>query len=133
MASIEAAIETRAAAFAGLTALIGTAPTRFYPVEARQGAVLPFVTYQVVTAPRVHVMSADKDAQPRVQMDVWASTWTSARAVRDQLLAAFDRWSGISGGTTVQASICENEGMQVQPDESLTPRLTMEFIMTVTL
>lgn len=134
MPSIEAAIEARAVAVAGLTALIGTAPTRFYPVKAAQGSMLPYVTYQIISAPRVHAMTADPNAQPRVQMDVWASTWASARLVRDQLLAAFDRWSGVSGGTTVRASLCESDGIQVQPeDTSLTPRLTCEFLMTVAL
>lgn len=127
-------MEARAIAVPGLTALIGTAPTRFYPVEAQQGSIMPYVTYQVVSAPRLHVMMADKDVQPRIQLDIWAATWASARQVRDQLLVAFDRWSGISGGTTIDASICESDGMQVEPeDTSRIPRLTMEFAMTVAL
>lgn len=134
MPSVEAAIEARAVATGGLAALIGTAPTRLYPVEAAQGSTLPYVTYQVVSAPRLHVMNADKDGQYRIQMDIWASTWTNARLVRDQLLVAFDRWSGVSGGTTVDASVCENDGIQVQPEDTTRiPRLTMEFMMTVKL
>ena len=131
MASIETALETRAAATAGLTALIGTDPVRLYPTQATQGAVLPYVTYQVISDPPVHVMSADKESQARVQLDVWASTWTSAKAVRDQVLVALDRCAGSFGGTTILGSVCDNRGMQVEPDDtSLTPRLTMEFQMT---
>jgi hypothetical protein len=129
--SIEAAIEARAAAFAGLTALIGTTPTRFYPEQAEQGAILPYVTYSVITDPPVHVMGADKEAQAHVQFDAWASSWVIARAVRDQLKLCFDRLAGTFGGTTVIGSVCDNRGMTVQPeDTSLLPRITMEFTMT---
>jgi hypothetical protein len=136
MPSIEAAIEARAVAVSGLTALIkfDNEPVRFAPIHGEQGWKLPFVTYQLVSAPRVHVMGADKDSQPRVQFDIWAETWPSARAVRDQLLVAFDRWSGVSAGTTVQASVCENDGLQIEPEDvTQARRLTMEFIMTVAL
>lgn len=134
MPSIEAAIEARAIAVAGLTALIGTAPTRLYPVVAEQGALLPYVTYDVIDDPPPHVMNADKDSQARVQYDIWASSWAIARQVRDQMLVAYDRLAGVFGGTTVQASICLNRGRQVQPEEAgLTPRLTMEFQMTYSL
>lgn len=132
MASIETAIEARALAH-GLSNLLGATatPMRFYPVDAQQGSQLPFVTYQVISDPPPHVMGADKESQARVQFDVWASSWLSAREVRDELLDAFDRWAGVSGGTTVDRSVCENRGFQVQTDEvSLAPRLTMEFTMT---
>jgi hypothetical protein len=105
---------------------------RLYPLFAEQGVLLPHVTYQVISAPRYHVMNADKDEQPRVQFDVWASSWSSARAVRDQIKACFDRWSGTFASTTVDASVCENGGFQVEP-EDINPdvrRITMEFVMT---
>jgi hypothetical protein len=77
-------------------------------------------------------MNADKDEQPRVQFDIWASSWVIARQVRDQLKLCFDRWSGTFASTTVDASVCENGGFQVEPDDLSpdTKRLTMEFTMT---
>lgn len=131
MASIEAAVEARGAAFANLTALIGTAPTRLYPVVAAQGAPLPYITHQTIDDPPVHTMGADKESQARVQFDIWASSWAIAKQVRDQVLACYDRFSGLFGGTTVLASVCENRGFSVQPDDtSLLPRITVEFVMT---
>ena len=135
MPSIEAAIEARALTFAGRTQLIGTSPARLYPIYAEQGTTLPYVTYQVISAPRSHVMNADKEEQPRIQFDIWASSWVIARQVRDQLKLCYDRWSGVFAGTTIDASVCENGGMQVEP-EDLSPdtrRLTMEFVMTYRL
>lgn len=134
-ANIDAAIEARALAFAGLTALIGTNPVRLYPLEAAQKAILPYVTYQVITDPPWHTMGADKDAQARVQFDVWASSWAIAKQVRDQVLACFDRLApGTYGGTVLDGSICENRGSQLEPDDtSRLPRLTMEFEMTYRL
>jgi len=134
MASIEAAIEARALAFAGLTALIGTTPVRLYPPLVYQGADLPYVLYTVITDPTYHVMGADKDSQARVQFDVFASSWAIARQVRDQLLACFDRLTGVFGGTTIDRAICENRGLQLEPDDaSQLPRLLVEFQMTYRL
>jgi hypothetical protein len=133
VAGIQEAIYARASSHAGLMGVIGN-PPRLYPVEAPQTGpqeVIAYVTYQVVSAPRPHVMVADKEAQPRVQFDCWANTWTLALAIREQVLACFDRWSGMFAGVDVHASVCENEGMTVQPDDtSRTPRITMEFEMT---
>lgn len=136
MPSIETAIETRARAFAGLTALIGASPnpTRFAPVQVAQGSALPYVAYSVISDPPYHVMGADKDGQARIQMDVFGANYAECRAVRDQLLACFDRLAGAFGGTTIDRSICENRGITLEPDEpSQIPRLTMEFAMTYAL
>lgn len=134
MPSIEAAIEARAAAFAGLTALIGTAPTRLYPVQAAQGAGLPYVVYSIISDPPPHVMGADKESQARVQFDVFASSWAIAKSVRDQVLLCYDRLTGLFGGTTIDRAVCENRGQTLEPDEpSLLPRITVEFQMTYLL
>ena len=131
MPSLEAAIEARALAFAGLTNLLGTNPVRFYPSQAEQGINLPYVVYSLVDDPPVHVMSADQESQARVQFDVFASSWVIARQVRDQLLLCFDRLVGAFGGATISGSVCENRGMMLEPDEtSLLRRVTMEFQMT---
>ena len=133
MPPIHNAIFARADAHAGLEALIGS-PPRLFPVEAPQNVAVPYVTYSVVSAPRVHVMSADKDAQPRVQFDSWGATRTQALQVNAQVVACYDRWSGSFGGLMVLASVCENEGMDVERDEAtLIPRVTSEFTVTYLL
>lgn len=126
MPDIEAALKTQAVATPGLTALIGTTPTRFAPVRGGQGWDPPYVAYTIVTDPPVHTMGSDKESEARVQMDIFGANYPECAAVRDQLLVAFDRKSfGV-----VRSSVCENRGTQLEADEpSLIPRLTAEFRM----
>ena len=131
MTDIGKAIFARAGIHAGLSALIGS---RMYPVEAPQKTAIPYVTYQVISPVRDHAMSADGLGLPRVQFDCWAKNRADAMDVRDQILACFDRWSGIAGGITVDSSVCENDGMDVQTDDiTRIPRVTLEFQMSYVL
>lgn len=132
MADIRAAIFARGSAFAGLTAVIGTTPTRLYPVEAQQKTTMPYATFQVISPVRQHEMAADSLGLPRVQFDCWGSTRAEAMTVRDQILAAFDRWpAGTYGGVVLDSSVCVNDGMDVERDDvSAIPRVTLEFQMS---
>ena len=127
MANLDAALQARAAAVAGLTSLIGTNPVRFAPAAGHQGWSPPYVLYSIVTDPPDHTMNADKESTARVQMDVFGANYNpECNAVRDQLLVAFDRQAfGV-----VRSSVCENRGTQIERDEpSLIPRVSMEFSM----
>ena len=127
MANLDAALQARAAAVAGLTALIGTAPVRFAPSAGGQGWNPPYVLYTIITDPPEHTMNSDKESTARVQFDIFGANYNpECNAVRDQLLVAFDRQSfGV-----VRSSVCENRATQIDRDEpSLIPRLTMEFSM----
>lgn len=100
---IEEALVTRAAATAGLTALIGAgASMRFYPQQLPQKPTYPAVTYTQVSAPREQAMGSDPGiVQARVQLSAWGSSAQSARDVAEQLRAAFERWRGTVGGVVV--------------------------------
>lgn len=132
MARIHDAIIARADAH-GLGGLVGT-PPRIFPTEAPQKVDMPYVSFQQVSGARAHVMNADKLAQPRIQFDSYGTTRIEALNVRDQVLAAFDRWSGVFGGVTVQSSVCESEGIDVERDDAtLAPRVTTEFVVSYLL
>lgn len=125
MANLDAALQARAAAVPGLTALIGTNPVKFAPSAGGQGWQPPYVLYTIITDPPVHTMSADQESTARVQFDIFGSNYNpECNSVRDQLLVAFDRKSfGV-----VRSSVCENRGTQIERDEpSLIPRITVEF------
>lgn len=127
MPNLDAALQTRAAAVAGLTALIGSNPVKFAPSAGHQGWQPPYVLYTIVTDPPVHTMGSDKESTARVQMDVFGVNYNpECNSIRDELLAAFDRQSfGV-----VRSSICENRGTQIDRDEpSLIPRIMLEFSM----
>lgn len=115
--SLGEAIFTRASAFAGLTALIGT-PPRIYPVDhVPQDVAPPYVQFTIVGGPRVHVMSRDSLAQPRVQFDCVAATRKAAWALAEQVKACFNRWTGTAGGITVSAAVILDEGRDFEKDE----------------
>ncbi|MGH2670866.1 MAG: tail completion protein gp17, partial [bacterium] len=87
MATIDDAIIARAAAFTGLTALIGSQPNmRLYPVLAPQNVTAPYLTYQQVSGPRVHAMGTDPGVvNPRMQFSVWGRTNTEAKTIALQV------------------------------------------------
>lgn len=133
MARIHEAIVARADAH-GLGGLLGTPPKIFPTSEVAQGTQVPYVTFQQVSGARAHVMNSDKLAQPRIQFDVFGSTRIEALNVRDQILAAFDRWSGTFAGIVVQASVAESEGVDVDRDDTiLFPRVMLEFTVSYLL
>lgn len=104
---IENVIYARLTGAAGFTALCGT---RVTPVDAPLGQALPYVTYQQVSGPRIRSTSgASGGAMPRVQIDCWGGTYTSARAVAKQVRLALDNFRGTAGGVTVRAASLESE------------------------
>jgi len=129
--SIKDAIYSRSQAFGGLTALIGT---RFYNTQAPQNTAMPYVTYQIVSADRHHVMSVDTLGQPRVQFDSYGTTRASAEDVNTQVVAAFNRWKGTVASVVVKDTVIESDGIDVQSDDlSLIPRVTSEAFITYEL
>lgn len=70
-------------ASSAVKALIGSSPVRLYPVgEAPQGVTLPYATYQQITGSPENYLGRLPDIDSGiVQIDVYAKTVTSARAV----------------------------------------------------
>lgn len=101
------AIYARLAAHAGTAALVGT---RIYPVRINQGVTYPAIRYQVISAPREHVMTQDTgEVHARVQIDSYATTPEGAHAVAAQVRAALSRWGGTAGGVTVEHVFLDDE------------------------
>jgi hypothetical protein len=90
MMAIETTIYTRLSSFTGLTDLVAT---RIYPNKKPQDCAMPSVDYRRVTANRFSAMSIDSGVvKARFQFDAWGLTYASASAVRDQILAALQRY-----------------------------------------
>lgn len=92
------------AADPAVTALLGTAPTRLYPFgEAPQGVAYPYAVWQTVGgAPESYLAGRPDLDGYRLQVDVYAETGSSARAVAEALRDAIElnanitRWGGES-------------------------------------
>lgn len=129
--SIKDAIYSRSQAYAPLTTLIGP---RFYNTLAPQNTAMPYVTYQIVSADRHHVMSRDTLGQPRVQFDSYGTTRASAENVNAQVVACFNRWKGTLASMVVKDTVIESDGIDVQSDDlTLIPRVTSEAFITYEL
>lgn len=93
-----------AAADPAVTALLGAAPTRFYPFgEAPQGVAYPYAVWQTFGgAPENYLGNRPDMDSHALQVDVYAETGASARAVASALRDAIEphayitRWGGES-------------------------------------
>ena len=130
MASIETALYTRLAAFAGLTSLVST---RIYPGVTAQPPTYPFVVYQRISGPRIQKITGPSGvAQARFQIDAWADTVLGARAVADQIRYALDGYRGTSDTIVVKGSTLLDDRDFV--DDSVPPnvyyRASQDFLIS---
>lgn len=90
------------AADPGVTALLGSVPARLYPFgDAPEGVVKPYAVWQLVTGSPENYLAGRPDIDGyTLQVDVYATTATSARAVASaisrsiELVAYVTRWGG---------------------------------------
>lgn len=96
--SLEIKLRTQAAAYAPLTALLGTLPTfRWYGPQAPQGALQPMVEVQRISAiPQYSTAALLETCQYRMQFTVWHIDLEGAsqveRAIR-QFLTVFNAYN----------------------------------------
>jgi hypothetical protein len=104
---LEEALYARLSGYASLTALVGA---RIYPLRAPQTAPLPYVVYQRISTIRWSAMGVDTGlARPRMQLTAWASTPAAAKAVKEQVRAALQRWRGTAANVTILDSFLADE------------------------
>lgn len=82
----QAALRARLVAASPVTTLVGQ---RVYWVERPQGSLLPAITLLTIGDTREqHLKGFDTLQGARVQVDIWAANFASARAVTEAMLAA---------------------------------------------
>lgn len=114
MAEIETALVTRLKARASLVSLVGA---RIYPLRLPQDPILPAVTYQRIGGPREEALGSDPGfARQRIQVDTWALTYASAKAVAKQVRLALERWSDDAASPRVIDSFIERDTDLDEPD-----------------
>lgn len=87
------------AANAGVTALLGTGPTRLFPFgNAPQGVTLPYVVWQAITGmPENYLGHAPDIDRFTIQIDVYADGVSAARQVAEALRDAIEPHAHIVG------------------------------------
>ena len=86
-----------------ITNVIGTSPTRFYPVVAPQNPTAPFVAYQRASASRDRAGSGPtRGVEAVYNLTCWAETYPAAaalaRLLRNELDGAKGWWGDIELG-----------------------------------
>ena len=101
----------------GITALVST---RVYPLRMPQNATLPAVTFTRISGPRSHALSGPTGCgMARIQIDAWATTYASAKAVIDTVRSALDGYSGTAGSETIKSSLLQTETDFYEPETNV--------------
>ena len=129
---IEKAIYSLLASNVTLTDLVST---RIYPMIRDQEAGLPAVTYQIISAPRLHSFTGPIGmSQTRVQINCFAADPLEAANISEIIRKAYDGLQGSPADVRIEAMLIEdisdlpvivpeNEQMNVYAK-------TMDFIVT---
>lgn len=137
MISIEEALFRYLSGYAGLSELVGD---RIYPDVLPQKVTMPAVKHQRIDTPREYSHSGDSNlAHPRFQFSGFALTKPAAKAVADQIRAAFNAYNqgrlngtivamGGAGGVDVQFCQVEDERSDYEP-ETLLFRTDVDVIL----
>ena len=114
--TIEGAILARLKAVTAITDIVGSGSSaRIYAPSLPQNPVLEAITFQVISAPRVHAFGSDPGlVESRWQVDAWGNTYEEARDLGDAIRGngagnAFSRFRGTLDSTVVQDVLLDNE------------------------
>jgi hypothetical protein len=108
MNDLDAAIFSRLSTFTALTALVPV--THIAAVTIAQGILTPYVVYQTIDdLPDYSHQGRNGLRHPRVQVSSYASSFGSAKAINNQVVAALETWPSA------------NADVQVVPVENMIP------------
>jgi len=113
-----------------ITAIIGSGDTmRAYPMMMPQG-----VTYPCVTLQRITSMESTKLAGPdgythaRIQIDLWAETYTELSALEAALRARLAAYQGDRKGIAVRSCVMASRQDIAEPDVKVL-RVSMDYMI----
>lgn len=122
--TIEGAILARVAAYGALNALIGT---RVYALRLPQKPTLPAVVFTRIGEDFEHASGADPNIRKLLlQFSSWATTYEGAKAVADQVHAAFSRYAGTLDSTVIDQCFAENV-VDLDDDETKLSHVAQDF------
>lgn len=91
-------------------ATVGTsAGNRIYPAGAEQGAVRPYVTFQLISSGTVNDMAPTASAtfEARFQINCWADTYSAAVTLANAVRSSLNGWRNTGLSPKVQSSLLE--------------------------
>jgi hypothetical protein len=122
--SAETALYSRLSTTDGVTALVGT---RIFPMEAQQNSATPYITYQKITPHFLPTLrrGALPLAGPNLQVNSWADTYATAKAVALEVRRSLD---GYDNGDMASQILDEHDLMN--PD-SLRKCVTQDYAIWI--
>lgn len=121
MAVIEEAVESRLSGWTALTDLVGT---RIHPVRlpqvSRTSDGLPALSYTRASSVRVHSHQGGSGlAAPVFQFDAWASDYSTAKAVINEVRKALVGFRGTVDGVRIDAGLAQSERDEFEDDTGI--------------
>lgn len=99
MATVAEALYARLTSFGGLSALVGS---RIYPNIIPQNSTYPCIIYGRVAAEHFHCMEGSSGLVAETyQIDIFATSKSSAEAIAEQVRLALQGYRGTSAGVAV--------------------------------
>ena len=93
-----------------ITGGIAALGTRVYPIRIPQNPTYPALAYQRISTPRIMSHSgASKLAKPRIQLTLWATSYSSLKTLSEALRALLVGYRGTVGGVSIQALFFDSE------------------------
>lgn len=101
----------------GKAAISALVSTRVYPMLVPQGATYPAISYQKISGNHVRALSGSTAglANPRIQINCWARTYSAAKSLAEQVRLAMDGYAGSMGSESVNACFLMDERDQFEP------------------
>lgn len=132
MATIQEALVSVLEGSAAVAALVGD---RIYPEVAEQGAPLPRVTYQRVSALRSWDMGGPSGlVESRFQFDAWGDTYARMVQLVEAIRTALDGFAGAPLGVAIQLARLVDDAELDEPTEDAgeksIPRTRLDFLVT---
>ena len=96
--------------------------TRVYPIRLPRNVMLPCITYQRISTPRVHTHdSAGGTAHPRFQITCWDDDPKGCKVVADAVRGCLDGFKGTMGtnGATVYSTLSDDENADYDPESQI--------------
>ena len=93
---------------------------RIYAAYAPQAVAKPYIVYMKVSAPREYYMEGPQDiVRARFQFSVYATGYSSCKAVVKELQDALSGFSGAMGTVSVPGAFYDNEQDAYEEDTGL--------------
>lgn len=124
----QGALRARLTGAPAITALVGNAPARVYWVDRPQASALPAITLQIIDEDREQHMGGFHSLQAvTVQIDVWATSYASALALKEAVIAALVP-EATANGIAFQRAFVRTRDLGERVETQFIHRSSLDFL-----